>query len=95
MLVHFVPRIGLEFLDFPIVITDQVNYMNTLLADEVNHSYVLTSFNRCIKEFNFDINSLNAIGTTVILNARSINNVFSYFLDISICRATDKINAAF
>ena len=88
-LVHFVPRIGLEFLDFPSVIKDKGKFMINLLQDEQNHQYVLNSFSRCINEFDFDEASVNAIGTSLIQSARSINNMFSYFLDICTLAITD------
>ena len=92
ILVHFVPRIGLEFLDFPSVITDQAKFMSNLLQEEQNHPYVLTSFSRCINEFDFDEDSVNAIGISLIQSARTINNAFSYFLDICSLAITASIN---
>jgi hypothetical protein len=85
----------LEFLDFPSVITDQSKFMANLLQEEQNHPYVLNSFSRCIKDFDFDEASVNAIGVSLIQSARTINNVFSYFLDICSLAITPTINAAF
>jgi hypothetical protein len=95
ILVHFVPRIGLEFLDFPLVIPNQQQFMNNFLTDELNHTYALNSLSICINDFSFDAPSLNSIFTALISNARTVNNVFSYFLDICTQFQSEEVNKTF
>ena len=95
ILVHFVPRIGLEFLDFPLVIPNQQQFMNNFLADELHHTYALNSLSICINDFSFDAPSLNSIFTALISNARTVNNVFSYFLDICTQFQSEEVNKTF
>ena len=95
VIVNFVPRIGLEFLDFPSVISDQAKFMSGLLQEDQNHPYVLNSYRMCINEFDFDEASINAIGISLIQSAWTINSVFSYFQDICSLAITEKINSAF
>ena len=66
--------------------------MQSLLTDETNHPYVLSSFNRCINDYEFEEKSVNAIAVSLINSARTVNNVFSYFLDVCTFAITDTIN---
>lgn len=88
-------RTGLEFLDFPIIIPSQTQFLTSLLADEENHAYVLNSFKFCISEYDYDERSVNNIGVNLIKNARTIQNVFTYFMEICTFAITDTIIKAF
>jgi hypothetical protein len=65
--------------------------MNKLLEEEENHAYVLNSFKCCIYDYDFDEKCVNAIGVNLIKNARTLKNVFSYFMEICSIAITDPI----
>ncbi len=81
-LVSFCPKIGLEFLDFPLVIPNQNQYLSFLLSDEQNHAFVLSSLSTCLDEFKFNDSLVTAIGVNLINSAATLQNVFNYYITV-------------
>jgi hypothetical protein len=81
-LVIFCPKLGLEFLDYSIVIPNQNQYLSLLLRDEQNHAYVLSSLPKLLNEFSFDESIIIAVGINLINNALTLKNVFNYYITL-------------
>jgi hypothetical protein len=80
--VIFCPKLGLEFLDFSVVVPNQNQFLSLLLKEEQNHAYVLSSLPKLLNEFNFDDSIIIAVGINLINNANTLKNVFNYYITL-------------